>query len=200
MSTIPADLAGAESFEGEIIAESADYTAYELLDPGTYLSASRKVSAGQAVDKNERAYIFALIEVSELQNENGETIVLNRPLKNWISTFPQHRKNQKGTTSQVADYLRAAGFEPAGLKGEELKQALSESAQYPVKLVIGWTNRTKPTGNKLPNGKDEFTEEWAKTKDFNVGTPDAPSFSPRIEKDGVVVQAKHRISFYKKAA
>jgi hypothetical protein len=188
------DVVGNPDFEGEIVAESADFTNYELLSPGTYISPSRKVEAGAAVDKNKHPYVFAKIEVSELQDENGATITLNRPMKDWIATFPQKRKNQQGTSSKVADYLRQAGFEPSALQGGELRQALTESAQYPVKIVVGWTNMTK----KLPDGT--YTEQFATTKDFNRGTKDEPVFVPTFEKDGEVVRAKHRISFYKKVA
>lgn len=194
MSSLPMDVAGNEPFDGEIMAESQDYTNYELLNPGTYVSTGRVVKAGRKDDKNGRPYIFAAIEISELTDEGGNQIVLSRPLKDWIATFPRKRKNQQGTTSEVADYLRTTGFEPAALHGEELVQALAESAAYPVKVVIGWTNMTK----KLADGT--YTEEFAKTKDFNQGTEAEPKLVPFFEKDGEVVRAKHRIAFYKKAA
>lgn len=193
MSTLPMDVAGNEPFEGEIQAESPDYTNYELLSPGTYISTSRVMKPGKAVDKNKRPYIFSHIEVSELQDENGQTITLQRPLKTWIATFPRKRKNQQGTTSEVADYLRSAGFNPSELKGDELVQALAESAAYPVKVVVGWTNMTK----KLSDGT--YSEEFAKTRDFNRGTETEPVLVPTFEKDGEVVRAKHRISYFKKA-
>jgi len=197
-ATLPIDVAGNPPFEGEIMAESPDFTNYELLNPGVYTSPHREVKAGQAVDKNGKAYIFAAIECAELQDEAGATITLARPLKTWIATFAKTRKNQQGSTSAVAEYLKAVGFEPHQLKGEEIKQALSESASYPVNIMVGWTNRTKPTGSKLANGKDEYTEEWAKTADFNAGTPETPHLVPTFEKDGALVQAKHRISYFKK--
>ncbi len=186
------DVAGNEEFSGEIMAESADYTNYELLAPGTYLSASRIIKAGRAVDKNQRPYIFAHVEISELQSEDGNTITLSRPLKTWIATFPRKRKNQQGTTSDVADYLRTAGFEPGNLKGDELVQALSESASYPVRVVVGWTDMSK----KLADGT--YEEKGLRTKDFNVGTPDEPALVPTINIEGVTYKAKHRVSFFKK--
>lgn len=192
MATLPMDIAGNEEFEGEIVAESADFTNYELLTPGTYTSPNRTIKAGKALDKNKHPYVFAHVEVSELQDENGQVITLQRPLKTWIGTFPQKRKNQQGTSSKVADYLRSAGFEPSQLKGDELVQALSESAAYPVKLMVGWTNMTK----KLADGT--YTEEFAKTRDFNRGTEAEPVLVPSFEKDGEVVRAKHRISYFKK--
>lgn len=197
-ATLPMDLAGNDAFDGEIQAESPDFTNYELINPGTYSSPSRVVKPGRATDKNGKPYIFATIEISELQGEDGTTITLQRPLKTWIATFPKTRKNQQGSTSDVAAYLKAAGLDPAVLRGDEIQTALSESASYPVKVMIGWTNRTKPTGNTLPNGKPEYTEEFAKTRDFNQGTEDQPHLVPTFEKDGVLVQAKHRISYFKR--
>lgn len=197
-ATLPIDLAGNDDFSGEIMAESPDFTGYELLNPGLYLSPSRKVTAGQAVDKNQKPYIFAMIEVSELQDEAGAPITLTKPLKSWIATFAKTRKNQPGSTSAVAEYLKACGFDPHQLKGEEIKSALAESGAYPVNLMVGWTNRTKKTGVTLPNGKDEYTEEVLKTADFNQGTPENPHLVPTVEVDGTTFQAKHRISFFKK--
>lgn len=192
MSTLPQDVAGNEEFEGEIMAESSDFTNYELLNPGTYTSASREIKPGKAVDKNKRPYIFAHIAVSELEDENGTKITLSRPLKTWIATFPRKRKNQQGTTSDVADYLRTAGFEPSTLRGDELVQALAESASYPVKIVVGWTDMSK----KLPDGT--YVEKGLKTSDFNQGTPDEPKLVPVVTVDGESVRAKHRISFFRK--
>ena len=193
------DVAGNEPFDGEIMAESPDFTNYELLNPGTYTSASRVVKPGRAVDKNKKPYIFAHIECSELTSEDGAVVTLSRPLKTWIATFAKTRKNQQGSTSEVAEYLKAAGFNPAQLRGEELEQALAESATYPVKVMVGWTNRTKKTGATLPNGKDEYTEEFAKTKDFNRGTETEPNLVPSFTgPDGEIVDAKHRISYFKK--
>lgn len=194
MATLPADVAGNADFDGEIVAESPDFTNYELLNPGLYISPNRVVTAGHAVDRNSRPYVFAHIAISELQDEEGNTIVLNRPLKTWIATFPRKRKNQQGTTSDVADYLRTAGFEPSQLRGrDEIEQALVESAGAPVKIMVGWTNMAK----KLADGS--YTEEWARTNDFNQGTPDEPKLVPVLEKDGEVVRAKHRISYFKRA-
>ena len=199
MSTLPMDVAGNEPFDGEITAESADFTNYELINPGLYTSPTRVMKPGKAVDKNGKPYIFTHVEITELLPEDGgEAITLNKPLKTWIATFPKTRKNQIGSTSDVAAYLKCAGFDPSTLRGEELTQALAESSNYPVKVMVGWTNRTKPTGNKLANGKDEYTEEFARTADFNVGTPDQPHLVPTFEKDGVIVAAKHRIAYFKK--
>ncbi len=186
------DVAGNEPFEGEIMAESSDYTNYELLAPGTYTSASREVKAGKAVDKNKRPYIFAAIAASELQDESGATITLSKPLKTWIATFPRKRKNQQGTTSDVADYLRSVGFEPATLRGDELVQALTESASYPVRIVVGWTDMSK----KLADGS--YEEKGLRTADFNQGTPEEPKLVPVVNIEGVTYKAKHRISFFKR--
>jgi hypothetical protein len=93
---------------------------------------------------------------------------------------------------------------------EELKNALLESGQYPVKVKVGWTNRTPKVG-------EDFLPERAYTGDFNKGAAGAPSFSPKISADEVAsldnpkaqarlqevlyngfIQAKHRVEdFYK---
>lgn len=192
MSTLPQDVAGTDEFDGEIVAESEDYTSYELLPPGTYTSPSREVVVSQRVTKKGVPFIMADMKTTELQDENGAEIKLSRPIRTFINTLQFHRKNQQGSTSEVASYLRAVGFNPQDLKGEDLKQALAESAAYPVKVVIGWTNMAK----KNPDGT--YGDEWAVTRDFNAGSNEEPHFVATIQKDGETVRAKHRISFFRK--
>lgn len=198
MSTLPIDLAGSDETFDDIQAESPDYTAYELLPPGTYSSPNREIIVSQRVTAKGQPFILAELRLTELIGEDGQKVVLNRPLRHWINTLQFGRKNQQGKTSEVAAYLRCQGFEPSQLRGGELKQALAESAGYPVNVVLGWTNMTEKTGAKLPNGKDEYTEEFAKTADFNRGTPDAPVFLPTLEKDGKTFKAKHRVVGFRK--
>lgn len=196
MATLPQDVAGNEPFDGDIEAESSDYTSYELLPPGEYTSPNREVEVSQRVTKRGKnpgqPFIMADMKLTTLLNEDGQEIVLNRPMRTFINTLQRRGKNQQGSTSDVAAYLRCVGLDPQQLRGEELKQALAESAAYPVKVVVGWTNMAK----KNPDGT--FGEEWAKTSDFNVGTPDEPKFLPTIERDGETVRAKHRVAFFRK--
>lgn len=197
-TTLPIDVAGSDEQFDDIAAQSEDFTSYELIPPGTYATPSRKVITSKRVTKKGQPFIMAELQVDELVPEDGDPIQLNRPIRHWINTLMFGRKNQQGKTSEVASYLAALGFDPAQLRGDELIQALNESAAYPVKVVVGWTNMTEKTGVKLPNGKDEYTEEFAKTADFNRGTPDEPVFIPTLEKDGKSYRAKHRIVGFRK--
>jgi len=190
----PTELLGSGEEVGEIITESADYAPYELLDPGDgYVSKSREVLiAKKRSAKMNQDFLSIELRVAELEDEEGNKITLDRPLRTWINTLQFSRRNRPGTTSSASEYLTEAGYAPKDLHGELLVEALAESANTPMKVVIGWTNRTK----KLDDGS--YTEEFAKTRDFNVGTEDEPRYVPSFDKDGETVLARHRIVRFKR--
>jgi len=175
----------------DVIAESSDYVPYELLDPThgdvRYVSKSREISFSKRVSKKNQPFVSVAIVVNELENQAGEKISLSRPLRVWLNTLQFSQKNRPGTTSSVSEYLQEAGFSPKELSGEALIEALAETAAIPMEAVLGWTNMTK----KLDDGT--WTDEFAKTSDFNQGTKELPNYVPSFEKDGETIRAKHRI-------
>lgn len=184
----PTELLGSGEQVDGIEVESADYAPYELLDPGDqYISKTREVFVANKVSKRGDPFLSIEIRVSELEDANGETITLDRPLRTWINTLQFSRRNRPGTSSSAAEYLQEAGYDPKSLNAEMLLEALQESTATPLRVVIGWTNRTK----KLDDGS--YSEEFAKTADFNQGTKDEPQYVPSFEKDGETVLARHRI-------
>jgi hypothetical protein len=189
-------LASGEDVE-EVIAESSDYVPYELLTPTSpgvkYLSKQREISVARKVAKNGQKFLSIELRVNELENANtGEKITLSRPIRTWINTLQFSQRNRPGTTSSASEYLQEAGFVPKELSGDGLVEALGESASVPMEAIVGWTNRTK----KIADGV--YTEEFAKTADFNRGTKEEPVYVPSFEKDGEVVQAKHRIVAFRR--
>jgi hypothetical protein len=190
----PTDLLGSGEDVQEIVTESADYAPYELLDPGDgYVSKSREVLvAKKHSTKMNQDFLSIELRVSELEDEEGNKITLDRPLRTWVNTLQFSRRNRPGTSSSASEYLNEAGYSPKDLHGELLVEALGESANIPLKVVIGWTNRTK----KLED--NTYTEEFARTRDFNVGTEDEPRYVPSFEKDGETVLARHRVVRFKR--
>lgn len=185
----PTELLGTgEPVEG-IEVESSDYAPYELLDPGDgYISKQREVFVANKVSKRNQPFLSIEVRVSELENEAGETIQLERPLRTWINTLQFSRRNRPGTSSSAAEYLKEAGYDPKTLNAEQILEALQESTQTPLRVVIGWTNRTKKIA------ENEYTDEFARTRDFNVAPEgEPPQYVPSFEKDGETVLAKHRI-------
>lgn len=209
MATLPADVAGADEFSGDIQIESPDYTDYELIDPGFYTNPNREMTVERRVDKNGVPFVMAKIVLGELIDREGQTIRLRRPLTKYIFSFARTERNHKGETSEIAKYLRAAGVS-LGTKVDYdlLKGALEESAQLPVKVRVGWTNRTPKVG-------DIFLKEKAYTNDFNVGGAGEYTYLPVIETlegktekaqarlqevmvEGVI-KAKHRVEEFDRA-
>lgn len=206
MATMPADLAGSEETVETIQIETPDYTDYELLNPGFYTSPSRVVTPERRVGKNG-PFIMARVEMSQLVNEEGNTIYLSRPLVKYIFSFTRKQKNRQGETSEIAKYLRAAGIQLEGnVSPQVVQEALSESAALPVQVKVGWTNRTP----KQPDGT--YLQEKAYTGDFRSGANGSATFHATLTEDEVAslapgkqkerltaalwngkVQAKHRV-------
>lgn len=190
----PTEMLGSGEDVEEIVTESADYAPYELLDPGDeYVSKTREIFiANKFSQKMQQKFLSIELRVSEMEDAEGNEIALDRPLRTWINTLQFSRRNRPGKSSNAAEYLTQAGYSPKDLHGELLIEALGESAQVPMKVVIGWTNRTK----KLDDGS--YTDEFAKTRDFNQGTEEEPRYVPSFDKDGETVLARHRIVRFKR--
>lgn len=198
----PMDLLNSGEDVQEIVTESKDFVPYELLEPThgdvRYISQGREVKVSRRVSAKGQPFLSIEILVKELVNAAGEKIELSRPLRTWVNTLQFPLRNRPGTTSSASSYLLECGFNPKELNGEALLEALAESSQVPLECVIAWTNQTKKLGTG-PDGKATYSEEWARTRDFNTGTADAPLYTPEFTKeDGEVVKAKHRIAAFRK--
>jgi hypothetical protein len=179
MATMPIDVAGSDEFVDTIQIESSDYTDYELLSVGTYASPSRLVEAEKRTDKNGKPFLMAKLEFNELYDAEGNRMFLRKPLTRYVFSFTRKQRGHQGETSDISKYLKAAGIELGGaVTGDALKEALLESGQYPIKVKVGWTNRTPKVG-------DEYLPEKAYTNDFNRGANGTPVFVPRISQDDV---------------
>lgn len=194
--TTPTELLASGEDVEEIVAESSDYVPYELLTPTSpgveYISKTREITVARKISKNQVPFLSIELRVSELENQNGEKITLGRPIRTWINTLQFKQRNRPGTTSSASEYLQEAGFAPKELHGDALVEALAESANNPMKAIVGWTNRTE----KVAEGV--YTDEFAKTADFNTGTKEEPVYVNSFEKDGETVKAKHRIVAFRK--
>jgi len=213
MATLPIDVAGSDEQVDSIQIESNDYTDYELLNAGTYASPSRVVKVERRVDKNQNPFVMARLEFPELLStdaENPQTFYLRKPIVRYIFSFTRKRKGHQGETSDISAYLKAAGIELGGnVSIETLKGALEESASFPVKVRVDWTNRTPKVG-------EEYLDEKAYTSDFRRGENGSAVLVPTITQEDLdtmpekaqtrlaqvmvngKIQAKHRVGdFYK---
>lgn len=193
----PMDMLNSGEDVTEIVAESKDYVPYELLEPThgevKYISQTREVKVSNRVSKNGVPFLSIELSVAELQTASGEKITLGRPLRTWINSLQFKQRNRPGTTSSLSDYLQEAGFNVKELNGSAILEALGESAQIPLEVVISWTNRTK----KLDDGT--YEDEVLKTRDFNASDDkDNPVYVSEIIKDGVTYKAKHRVAAFRR--
>jgi len=193
----PMDMLNSGEDVTEIVAESKDYVPYELLEPThgeiKYISQTREVKVSNRVSKAGVPFLSIEVSVAELQTASGDKITLGRPLRTWINSLQFKQRNRPGTTSSLSDYLQEAGFNVKELNGSAILEALGESANIPMEVVISWTNRTK----KLDDGT--YEEEVLKTKDFNASDDkDNPVYVSEVLKDGVTYKAKHRVAAFRR--
>lgn len=171
--------------------ESDDYVGGFLIPVGSYLSQSRTIKVAEKKG-------FLSLEISfpnGIQNEAGQSFGGGQyPLRTWVSNKPYPPKEgQAGVTSSLSEYFKGVGFNPKELKTkEDIFDAIEDSQNLPTKVFIGWTNKTE----KLPDGT--YTKEFAKTKDFNQGSKEEPKYVPFFERDGVKVEAKHRVAGFRR--
>jgi hypothetical protein len=164
--------------------ESVDYVNRDLIPVGLYLSNSRTIKAR---DNNDGTTTFQVELNGGIQNpETGQTFANGSfPLKTWVSTKKFSFPNRPGQTSSAAQYLRAVGIDPKTV--ESVKDAMEESQTLPVMVYIGRTNRTE----KLADGS--YEKEILKTRDFNVGTKEAPEYVAAVEVGGRLYEGRHKV-------
>lgn len=172
--------------------ETDDYVDYNLIQPGTYLSQSRVIK----VSKKERWFSAEISFPAGIQNpETGQSFGGGQyPLRTWVTSKKYQQEGKPGQTSGMAEYLKSVGFDVKLLQtNEDILDALEESQNLPVNVFIGWTNKTE----KLPDGS--YSKEFAKLKDFNVGTKEEPVYQPFVvDANGTKFPAKHKVSSFRK--
>lgn len=191
-----ADLQGLAEDLGPEALESNDYSDFEVTPVGHYLSQSREIKG--KVGKDGVNLTFEVTFVGGLQDPNtGRTFNSGQyPLKTWLSTKKFNKQNRVGSTSTAAEYLRAVGLDP---KEGTMTELFEISKTLPVQVYVGWEDSGKKTGEKDPTtGKDLYTNKGLKTKDFNRGTKEAPSYVPSVSIDGETFTARARVSGFEK--
>lgn len=194
--TSPSELKN--NIEQVIEIQSDDFVEGFLIPIGDYVSQARtitgaarsKVVAGKVIE-----YVsFEIAFTGGFNNDAGQNFGSGQyPVKTWINTLPFQREGQVGFSTSAADYLKKVGYDVSQLKEKDaFLDAIEESQTLPVKLSIKWTNKTE----KLGDGT--YSKEFAKNVDFNVGSKEEPSYVPFFVKDGVKVEAKHRVGGFKR--
>lgn len=173
------------------VLESGDYIDYDLIPVGLYLSNQRRITARQKADGTTTFQVEFIGGV--VNTDTGATFGNGSfPLKTYVSTKKYSLPNRPGQTSSAAQYLRELGIDPKTV--DSVVGAMGETETAPVRIFIGWTNKTE----KLADGT--YEKETMKTRDFNVGTKEEPNYQPMVQIGEKVFQAKHRVQGFRKAA
>lgn len=179
----------------DFVVESNDFVENMPPLPGVYVSPSRNITN---IKKAGDITTFELSFTTGLHDPNtgkvhGEG---KYPFRTWPSTKPFVPNNGTGYTSGVAQYLSRVGFDTKGMTADQMVDAVEESLNLPVGVRVDWEDK----GEKQDDGT--YTSLKLKSKDFITGT-DAdgnPIYSPRITRDGKVIEARARISGFRRIA
>lgn len=197
------DLAkGREQFLAEpidFVVETTDYYDVSVTPPGEYLSVSRTIEKiANKVDPvtNVTSTTFTVLLTGGIRSLGTDGSVYNNgkfPLRGWLSTKLFEQTGKPGKTSQAAQYLKEAGFDPKGLDRELFLEAMEASLTTPMKVYIAWKDR----GVKQPDGS--YKDLKLKTKDFITGQREdgSPIYSPVITVNGVEVKATEKIASFR---
>jgi len=165
--------------------ETADFSEFLLLQPGVYENPSRTIKAKK---KDDGSIVFEITFSGGLFKDGAKVGGLRE--RTWVSTKLFEKEGQPGRTSTVAEYLKRAGFSVKGLSGTDFIELMIQSQNTPVGVGVKWTNRTERDAD------GNYGKEFAKTKDFNIGTKDEPLYQPEVELNGQKIQARHRVSYF----
>lgn len=163
--------------------ESEDYSPFDLIPIGYYLSRNREITPRKSAKGN---LYYEVRFTSGLESpETGHIYGKGKyPERMFLFSSLRTREGKPGQTSDVAEYLRSTGIDPKGISS--VADALQESCSREVMVFVSWTNETE----KLPDGT--WTKEVLRGKDFNLGTVSDPQYVTSVEKDGVTFHAKHK--------
>jgi hypothetical protein len=169
--------------------ESADYSPYDLVPIGYYLSRQREIVPRKSQRTGNLYYEVRF--TSGLENPDTARAYGRGkyPEKMFLFGNLRTREGKRGQTSDVAEYLRAAGIDPKGITS--VADALQESTSRDVMAFVSWTNKTEQVSDS--NGGMTWTKEVLRGKDFNTGTVSDPVYVPTIEVEGVRYDARHKV-------
>jgi hypothetical protein len=105
-------------------------------------------------------------------------------------------EGRPGTTTSLAEYMKSAGFEVAGVPVRDLLLMLQETLDRPVGVRVGLTDK----GEKQADGT--WSQANLKTKEFNANPGDKknPKWVFTITKDGKTYKAKNRVEGFARIA
>ena len=163
--------------------ESEDYSPYDLIPIGYYLSRQREIVARKSAKGN---MYFEVRFTSGLEDPQTGMLYGKGKYPERMFMFPnlRTREGKPGQTSDVAEYLRSCGIDPKGISS--VADALGDSQGNEVMVFVSWTNKTE----RLPDGTWE--KEVLRGKDFNAGSIDDPEYKTTVVKDGVTYTARHK--------
>ncbi len=183
----------AEEFTAADVVETPDFDDSQLIPVGRYISTSRDIiEATKGVDKEGKEIAkVTLALTSGVVSESGSMFGGGKfPLKTWLSTKLFSYEGQTGSTSSLAQYLKATGVDVKGKTVGEMLLLVPETLTTPVYVRIERTDKAE---------KDEVTGKYnnrnLRTRDFVNGQDENgnPTYASFVVKDGVTIQGKAKV-------
>jgi hypothetical protein len=169
--------------------ESEDYSPYDLIPIGYYLSRQREIVAR----KSQKGNLYYEVRFTSGLEDPETGMAYGRgkyPERMFMFPNLRTREGKPGQTSDVAEYLRSCQIDPKTITS--VADALEESQSKEVMVFMSWTNKTE----QKPDGTWE--KEVLRGKDFNVGSIDDPEYKSTVTVDGVTYTAKHKAVGFRK--
>lgn len=144
-------------------ADSQDMTAYPVLPPGTYISGSRAFEFNIKTSKDDVKYMQVKVVFQPFMDEAGTTQKLKPPMT-FLNTLPR----RDGGLTSVAEYLKAFGVDARLLAGQDLKDAIEQTAEQAVVVRTGIEDsyKDRPAGTRAV--RDDFFKRAADGKHISV--------------------------------
>lgn len=178
----------AETFSATDVVETGDFDDSNLIPVGRYISNSRTML--KPVNDNGVAKITFLL-TGGIHSESGSTFGGGQyPIKAWVNSKLFSYEGQTGSTSSLAQYLKACGVDVKGKTVPEMVALLGETLNTPVNVRVGRTDKSE----KLDDGSYAPSANL-KTRDFIVSTNEdgTPVYGSTATKNGKTYQGKARV-------
>jgi hypothetical protein len=178
----------AESIDPSQVVETSDYSDSILIPVGRYISTSRSLQNVEKRDDGTASVTLSL--TGGITSDSGVTFGGGQyPLRAWVNSKLFSFQGQPGSTSSLAQYLKACGFETAGKTVAEMLLMVPETLTMPVYVKIGRTDKA------VKQDDGSYKSAGLKTKDFVIGNDEQGNrlFGATATKDGVTYAGKPRV-------
>jgi hypothetical protein len=160
-----------------------------------YTTLDRKLTIKKkAVSKGQyegKPFLSIAIEMEEVEDQDGQKVKPRFPLRAFVNTLRwPNGPGKVGVRPSSADkYLEACGISVTGLSGQEIYDALMESATSPAIVHLGWEEA-------VTKGEDgTYPDPRFKTGDFRRGE-NGEFVESFADENGEEVRARNVVTYF----